>query len=171
MVSYDKVCLPHFRTNAVMSEQHLGGSKLIHYLLCFAGGSVHDIMDLKLCSCSCAHLDYSTDMLKTHTHTQVRTNWCSQSGAGFLLVYYLNSCWFQMVGLTFEGKFCLHNKLFQDQTWIEVKVSLQFQACKSAKQKMKYMNRYCVQKVLCAIKLMNLQQSLGIEMEVHLYLG
>lgn len=69
------------------SEQHLGGFKIIRYLLRFAGGSVDDIMDLKLCSCSCAHLDYSTDTLKTDI--QVRTNWLSGSEAGFLSFYYL----------------------------------------------------------------------------------
>lgn len=47
-----------------MSEQHVGDFKLIHHLSCFAGGSVNDFIDLKLCSCSCALLDYSTDMLK-----------------------------------------------------------------------------------------------------------
>lgn len=46
-----------------------------------------DFMDLKLGSCYCAHLDYSTDMLKTDI--QVRTNWLSLSGAHFLSVYYL----------------------------------------------------------------------------------
>lgn len=41
------------------------GFKLIYHLLCLAGGSVNDFIDLKLWSYSCALLDYSIDKLQT----------------------------------------------------------------------------------------------------------
>lgn len=50
-----------------MSKQHVRNFKLIHHLSSFAGGSVNDFIDVKLCSCSCALLDYTTDVLKKDT--------------------------------------------------------------------------------------------------------
>lgn len=50
-----------------MSKQHVRNFKLIHHLSSFAGGSVNDFVDVKLCSCSCALLDYTTDVLKKDT--------------------------------------------------------------------------------------------------------
>lgn len=50
-----------------MSKQHVGDFKLIYHLSSFAGGSANDFIDLKLCSCSCALLGFTTDALKKGT--------------------------------------------------------------------------------------------------------
>lgn len=68
--------MPHFKTYAMTAEKAVGIFKLIHCLSCFAGGSVNDFIDLKLCPCYCALLDYFIDMLKTDM--QVRTNGLSR---------------------------------------------------------------------------------------------
>lgn len=70
------VCLPGFRTHAMMSTRRAGDFKLIHHLQRFAGGSVNDFIGPRLCSCSCALLDYSIDMLEKDV--QVRANGLSR---------------------------------------------------------------------------------------------
>lgn len=79
--------LPGFRVHARMPKQHGGDFKLTHHLQCFAGGSVNDFIDPKLCSYSCAFLDYSIDMLKKDV--QVRANGLSRHQDWFFSVYSL----------------------------------------------------------------------------------
>lgn len=131
----------------MMPKQHVGDFKLIHHLQCFAGGSVNDFIDPRLCSCSCALLDYSIDMLKKDV--QVRANGLSRHEDWSFSVYSLQPL---LVSSIFHLKVCFVDIISHLGPDL---ISLQTQACKSARGK-RSNGVFC----LCPRKLTELQQSL-----------